>query len=912
MERSVNELLKTKLFIPRPRHKTLARPALIRLLNAGLNSSLILLSAQAGAGKTTLLVEWLAQIKLAAVWLSLDENDNEVNRFLAYFVTAIQSVRPGFGEAIAAAARSPQPPPAETILAWLVNELVEQEELVIVLDDYHAIKLETVHAAVNFLIDHLPPQIHLVIATRSDPPLGLSRLRSRLLLTEVRLAQLRFSHSEAAEFLTQVMGLNLPDDMVAVLEKRTEGWIAGLQLAGLSLRGASNPDGFVQAFSGSHQYILDYLIDEVLQRQPPEIQAFLLRTSILNRLSASLCDALSEPAQDSYSSADSLAYLERNNLFLVPLDDERRWFRYHHLFADLLRHQLERYPAGQVDQLHRRASRWFEQQDLVPEALWHAVRAGDRDRAAGLIEARAADLLLQGYILKIGEWLSALPEDLVRARPWLSLYQAWYLVMTGEARPVETYLAAVERCLTVESSESQVLRENVAAIRAFMAGKTLDAPKAVEAARAALATIREENVFLRATAYYNLGVSSLMINDLASACPALKESGRLGAASHNLNMAVPSLALLSVQEMALGHLHQAEKTLHEALQLAVGPDGQRLPLSMRPLAALSELHYEWNHLDLARQFAQEGCSQEGGWGNTAAAAQAYLALCQVCLAQGDLSAAQTACDKADEIIRLYHLPDWHEMSAKRCRVRLWLHPGEGNLAAALRWAEEQQEALKANEPLPYLRETGNIAVARVLVAAGREEAALGLLDRLHASAQDGGRVSALIQILVLQALAQHGLGGNKAALKTLDQALALAEPEEHVRAIIDEGARVAGLLVETVVQRQTAHLGYAIRLLSAMGYTANPHSHIVLLSTAPTAWPAFAPARPTGSLVEPLTDRELEVLGCLAQGMTNSEIASHLVVAVSTVKRHINHIFAKLGVTSRANALIAARELGLL
>ncbi|KPL77277.1 hypothetical protein ADN00_09070 [Ornatilinea apprima] len=917
MERFVNALIKTKLFIPRPRHKTLARPALINQLNAGLNSSLILLSAQAGSGKTTLLVEWLGQVKLPAVWLSLDENDNEINRFLAYLVTTIQIAWPDFGETIIAAIRLAQPPPTESILAWLVNELVERrEELIIVLDDYHVIKLETIHTAINFLIEHLPSQIHLVIATRSDPPLGLPRLRSRLWLTEVRSAQLRFSRSEAEEFLSEVMGLNLSSDMLALLEKRTEGWIVGLQLAGLSLRGASDPDGFVQAFSGSHLYILDYLIDEVLQRQPPEIQAFLLQTSILNRMSASLCDAVwkpqETPSQGIRSSEDCLAYINRNNLFLISLDDERRWFRYHHLFADLLRHQLARSMGNQVDDLHQRASCWFEQQGLISEALWHAIRANDYNRAADLIETRAHDLILQGYIVRIGEWLAAVPDDLVLARPLLSLYQAWYLVLTGEAQPVETYLSAVEHHLKGEPNNSQLLRETVAAIRAFMAGKTLDAPRAIEAAQNALAIISEENVFLRATAYYNLGVASLMVNDLPSACQALRESGRLGAMSHNLNVAVPSLTSLGVQEMALGRLHQAEKTFHEALQLAIDSDGHRLPLSMRPLAALSELHYEWNHLDLARQFAQEGCAQEGGWGNTAAATQAYQALCQVCLAQGDLSAAQTTCDKADEFVRFYHLPDWHDANAKRCRVRLWLHPGISNLAAALRWAEKEQEKININEPLPYLREVGNIAIARVWVAAGREKAALELLERLHTSTQDSGRVGAQIQIWVLQALARSGLGENQAALKILDQALALAEPEEYVRSIIDEGAGVAALLVEMVTRHQTAHLNYAIRLLSAMGYTVDPHTHTIQLSGVPAAGLTVAEAGSVGSLVEPLTEREMEVLVCLARGMTNSEIAGQLVVAVSTVKRHINHVFAKLGVTSRAKAIIEARKLGIL
>lgn len=917
MERFVNALIKTKLFIPRPRHKTVERPVLISQLNEGLNCSLILLSAQAGSGKTTLLVDWLGQVKLPAVWLSLDENDNEINRFLDYLVTTIQVAWPDFGDSIVAALRMPQPPPTESILARFVNELVERrEELIIVLDDYHVIKLETIHIAVNFLIEHLPPPIHLVIATRSDPPLGLPRLRSRLSLTEVRTAQLRFSYSESVEFFSKVMGLTLSGDMLAILEKQTEGWIVGLQLAGLSLRGASNPDGFVQSFSGSHLYILDYLIDEVLQRQPPEIQAFLLRTSILNRLSASLCDALWLPQETSTpgfrSSEDCLAYINRNNLFLISLDDERQWFRYHHLFADLLRHQLERSWGDQIDQLHQRASRWFEQQGFISEALWHAVRANDYNRAAKLIETRAHDLILQGYIVKIGEWLKAVPDDLILARPMLAISQAWYLVMTGEARPVETYLNAVEHHLEGEPSGSQLLRETVAAIRAFIAGKTLDAPSAIEAAQTALATISEENAFLRATAYYNLGVASLMINDLVSACQALRESGRLGAMSHNLSVAVPSLTSLGVQEMTLGRLHQAEKTFHEALQLAVGPDGRRLPLSMRPLAALSELHYEWNQLDLARQFAQEGCAQEGGWGNTAATTQAYQAFCQVCLAQGDLSTAQIACNKAEDIIKFYHLPDWHEANAKRCRVRLWLHPGIGNLAAALSWAEKEQEKLKINESLPYLREVGNIAIARVWVAAGREKTALDLLDRLHTSAQDGGRVDALIQIGILQALARSRLGENHTALKILDQALTLGESEDFVRSIIDEGAGVAALLVETVTRRQTAHLNYAIRLLSAMGYTADPHTHTIQLSEIPTIRETVVQAGYVGTLAEPLTEREMEVLVCLARGMTNSEIADQLVVAVSTVKRHINHVFAKLSVTSRAKAIIEARKLGLL
>jgi LuxR family transcriptional regulator, maltose regulon positive regulatory protein len=917
MEQPAGELLKTKLFIPRVRQKNISRPALINWLSAGLESCLILISAPAGSGKTTLLVEWLQHISIPAVWLSLDENDNEINRFMLYLMSAIQTAWPDFGDIAAMALSSPQPPPSEMILSMLINEMTVRGDLVVVLDDYHVIRNEMIHSAINFLIDHLPPQLHLVIATRSDPPLSLPRLRGRMQLTEIRSAQLRFTHAEVVNFLNQVMDLSLSREVVESLEKRTEGWIVGLQMAGLSMKGANDLDGFVRAFTGSNQFILDYLLEEVLQRQPPEIQDFLLRTSILDRLSADLCNALlwdeKLHAPDPYRSHDILTYLEHNNLFLIPLDDEFRWFRYHHLFADLLRNQLERTQGSQVNELHRRASHWFELQGLVPDALSHAIKAGDFERAAELVEKNATQMLMQGYVMTIGDWLSMLPKNLVRAHPWLCVDKSWFLVISGESNQIEPYLEEAQRHLPSDPQESQNILGNIAAIRAFIATKKLDAPLAVQMAHKALAEISENDASLRCTVYYNLGVSSLMIDDLPGACQALKESGRLAVISNNLNMAVPSISSLAVQEIALGRLHQAESTLQEALRLTILPDGRRLPLSMRALSELSELHYEWNHLDLARHYADECFNQGSLWGNTAAMLRAYLALSQVHLSQGEISQAQAAYTKAEEIIRLYHIPDWSDAYAMRYRVRLWLQPVGGNLAAARSWAEERIAILNSGAKLHYLREVENIAVSRVYITLQCWDIALALLERLYTSASDGGRVSALIQILVLMAAAQNGLGETQKALQTFEKALDLAEPEEYVRSIVDEGSLSTSLLIETVRQRQTAHLGYASRLLSAIGYELDANSQNVYLSKSSSCSQIPAGLATTRRvLVEPLTARELEVLQRMAQGLTNTQMASQLFVAVSTIKRHVNHIFSKLDVTSRSKAIVAARELGLI
>ncbi len=923
-------LLKTKLFVPQVRPEVVARSRLIGQLNAGRPGVLTLVSAPAGFGKTTVLAEWAAQTRVA--WLSLDEGDNDPVRFFTYFIAALQTVLPHVDEAVLMAFRLPQPPPVEVALAGLINEIAaETSSFALILDDYHLIKARPIHQAITFLIDHLPVQtgpegqrhgMRLVIATRTDPPLPLARLRGRGQLTELRAADLRFTTEEAATFLNRVMDLPLSGEDVAALEVRTEGWIVGLQLAALSMSGQDAPrlPGFIAAFTGSHRYVLDYLAEEVLQRQPEAVQTFLLYTSILNRLCAPLGDAVRGHEGQGNShiithphppAQEMLEYLERNNLFIVPLDDERQWYLYHHLFADLLRNQLGRLHPDLAPELHRRASRWYEQNGLMAEAVLHALAADDWSRAADLVGRSAWLLFNHGEMMTLLAWLTALPEELIRTRPNLCLYHAWILVLTGRLEAVEPRLQQAEQYLPqpAASTETREMLGHVTAIRAYVASVKGEAAHSVELARQALHSLPQHDLMTRSIINTILGTSSLLAGDVPGACQALAEAGEMARAVDNIQTAVAAFIILAAQQMVSGRLHQAAETLQTALDLTTGRAGKFLPLAGSVYWGLSKLHYEWNNLEAAARYAEESLKQGRLLGTSEFLTGAPLALARVRRARGDLAGAYEAFEQADQFVRHHKVLPWDVAGVEASRVWLWLAPVGGDLAAAARWAEVRQNGLPAEGELPYPQEREFLALARVLITLERYDDALDLLTRLRAAAEAGRRIGRVIEMLILEAVARQAKGEQKEAISLLEQVLALAEPEGYIRIFVDEGEPVAKLLRRIAKWAEGGRRKeYIHKLLTAFEKDTNVRFDLKDEKNFHLASRSFIPH----PLVEPLSEREVEVLHEMAAGLSNAEIAGRLVIAVSTVKRHIHHIFGKLGVTTRTQALVKAKELGLL
>jgi len=891
-------LLSTKLYIARPRPDLLPRPRLTQRLNDGLHRKLTLISAPAGFGKTTLLSEWSLQSKRPVAWISLDEGDNDPARFWAYFIAALQTLQVNVGDAALAAFQSPQPPPMEVVLTALINEIaIIPEPFALVLDDYHVIETQPVHSALTFLLNHLPPQMHLIIATRADPPLPLARLRGRGQLTELREADLRFTTDEAAAFLNQAMGLNLSAEQVAALEERTEGWIAGLQLAALSMQGRSDIPGFIAAFAGSHRYILDYLAEEVLQRQPEGVQTFLLQTAILDRLSGPLCDTVTGQGD----SQTMLERLERANLFLVPLDEERRWYRYHRLFAELLRAYLQREQPNRVPGLHRRASEWYEQNGLLAEAVGHALAAKDFERAARLVEQAAPQMLMRGELVTLLGWLAALPDERIRAWPALCTYYAWVLTLTGQLDAVEPRLQDAEQGLQpdIPAAELQDLLGQIAAIRAYIAALHRDVPHAIELARQALEHLPEENPAVRAFVAFTLGGACLLSDDVAEACQAFAEASALGRAAGNVHVAIPALCNLAGLRALQGQLHQAAGLYQEALELATpslahqreGRGGRTLPVAAMAYSGLGGLLYEWNDLEGAMRHLREGIEQSKQWGNVDALASSYARVARVLQAQGDEAGALEALKEAGQLVRRHAVIPTTAARVAAYQASLWL--AQGNLGAATRWVQER--GLSVDDELGYLREPEHIALARVLIAQGKYDEALQFLARLRQAAETRGRMGSLIEILVLQALALQSQGNTTQAMPALERALSLAEPEGYVRLFVDEGAPMAKLLRQALSRGIAPN--YVSRLLAAFG--AEEQRGEEAEKRAPL-------------LLEPLSERELEVLRLLAAGLSNREIAEKLIVAVGTVKAHIHNIYGKLGVQSRTQAVARARELGIL
>ncbi len=685
------DLLQTKLYVPkgpfgRQWHALVPRPRLINKLNDGLNAKLTLISAPAGFGKTTLISEWgmrnaeSSTIPYSAshnpklCWLSLDENDNDLTRFLTYLIAALQTIEPDVGETAVSLLHSPQPPPTEAVMTALINQLAESDagHYIIALDDYHLITNTAVHQALTFLLENIPSQLHLVILTRADPPLPLPRWRARGQMNEIRQADLRFSGTEAAAFLNNIMGLSLTGEQVEMLEARTEGWIAGLQLVALSLRDRENKADFIAAFSGSHRFILDYLTEEVIQGLPEDLQTFLLQTAILGRLRGSLCEAVTGQEKG----WATLAKLEASNLFLIPLDEERTWFRYHHLFAEVMAKRLNRRYQDQIPELHLRAAHWFRQNTLFDEAIKHALAAHNYLLAAEMVESQADGLLKLGRLSTMARWLNMLPPEIVNGRPQLSLSAAWVDLLTGKLEKIESHLVVAEQNLDSVDTSDDLLGQ-VAAIRFYTAALMGQLDQAFDQAQVALDQLDQDNLTVRSVVAIVLGAIYSFLQDYPLALTNLKEAVALAEQAGNIHTVVGAMNSMGDVLRNQGNLAEAEKVYDQALQLGQDRRGRPLPISAGVYASLAELRLAQKDLADAREFAQTGLELGEQWLNAESQIVSLLALAKIEHGEGQQDAARKALEQAKHLAASHRVPPPRIVQIAACEQAIAAAPGSG-------------------------------------------------------------------------------------------------------------------------------------------------------------------------------------------------------------------------------------------
>jgi LuxR family maltose regulon positive regulatory protein len=900
-------LLRTKIYVPRPRRGSVPRPRLSERLSRGAEeSALILVSAPAGFGKTTLLAEWIAarpDSSPHAAWFSIDATDNDPAQFWTYLIAALRTAVPGLGASASALLESPQTPIKE-VIATLLNELAGvPDDVVLVLDDYHLADAPTLQEGMAFLLEHLPPQLHLVIATRSDPGLPLARLRAGGKLTEIRAADLRFTPVEAADYLNGAMGLALTAPDVTALEARTEGWIAALQLAAISMQGRDDTSGFIAGFAGDDRYIVDYLVEEVLARQPEALRSFLLQTSLLDRLTGSLADAVTGES----NGKAMLEAVDRGNLFLVPLDDRREWYRYHHLFGDVLRARLLDEQPARVPGLHARASVWYEQNGQPPEAVRHAIAAQNFERAAGLMELAVPAMRRNRQEATLLGWLRVLPDDVVRRRPVLSVHYAGTLLLAGKPDGVDARLRDAENWLdkmadgsagpdstdmvVVDEEEFRALPSSIANFRAARALVVGDVNTMHYALRA-LELAPEDDHLRRGPAAGLLGLAYWRTGDLEGAhrwySECMASLFEVGYLADTLGVAI-SLADLRIEQ---GRLSDALRTYEQALQRTQAHGGPviRGTADMHvglagPLIERNDLAAAERHLLASQELGEHLGLEQNRY-------RWRVAMARMAVARGDLDGALDLLDEAGEQHISDFLPDIRPVAA--VKTRIWV--AQGRLAEAQAWTRER--GLSADDDPDYLREFEHITLARVLLGDQAKDRtgdsrhkAVKLLERLLRSAEGGGRAGSIIQILALQALAHQADGNVAAAQASLERALSLGEPEGYVRTFVDEGPPMVAAL--NAAAREGIAPAYVRQLLAAFGQADD--------------------RRPVKqALVEPLSERELDVLRLLVSDLDGPEIAGELSVSLNTLRSHTKNIYSKLGVNSRRGAVTRAAELGLL
>jgi LuxR family transcriptional regulator, maltose regulon positive regulatory protein len=920
-----HNLLQTKLYQPRLRLNLVPRPHLIDRLNQNLQhgAKLTLISAPAGFGKTTLVTEWIAQSERPFAWLSLDQKDNDLARFLIYLIAALQSLAPNGASAAEGAPQlvglspespslellqSAQPPPTETILTTLLNELAAlpaAQPFALVLDDYHEVDDPQIDQALTFLLENLPPHVHLVITTREDPLLPLPRLRVRGLLAELRAHDLRFTAEETAEFLNQLTGLDLSAQEITVLDKRTEGWIAGLQLAAIAmqsspaLQGRPDVHQFITAFAGDDRYIVDYLVEEVLQRQPDHIRRFLLQTAILDRLSGPLCDTLTGQKE----SSDLLERLERSNLFVIPLDNKRSWYRYHHLFAGVLQAHLLKNQPQEVAVLHQKASDWFEQNDFTAEAVHHALVAKDFERAANLIELAWPEMSRTRQSSLWLRWVRELPEHLLRHRPILNLGYAYGLFSKGELEGGKARLQIAEESVQATPDKIVVLDKDywrylpapLASARAYHALTLGDVPAGLAYAQKAYNLIPETDPQQRNRPASILALAHWAGGDLNTAARTLSNAMTSARLAGNPHFAITGAYVLAAMQKGLGRLQEAISGCRETLELA-WKESDPPPRGTADIhVALSELFLEQGNLETAVHHLEEAAQLSPKSASPFCDHRLHQAQAHINAYQGQYDDALRHLDQAERRYVRGPAPQTRPIAAQKARI--WL--AQGNLAAAQQWLQVQ--GLSVDDEIDYLSEYDHITLARVLLAAyqndrqeNTQRRLIALLQRLYDSAVSQQRSAATLEILILQVLAHEAANDISVALLPLQQALVLAAPERVALPFITAGPPMARLLAQAAENKITS--AYTAQLLAAMA----------------TETPTTTPETPPQPLIEPLSERELEVLQLVAQGLSNRQIAERLYLALPTIKGHNRNIYQKLNVNRRTQAVAKARKLDLL
>ena len=868
-------LLQTKLFVPRLRPSLVPRPHLIETVNKGLTGKLTLISAPAGFGKTTLVTDWLAQQEWPVGWFSLDKDDSDPQQFFTYVAAATRQF-PDKQHTLSNLLQSPQPQPAKALATALVNDLAAlATPCLLVLDDYHVVESSEIDQALAFWLDHMPPNLHLVITSRVDPGFPLSRLRARGHLTELRDRDLRFSADETAVFLQSVMGITLSPEQISALEARTEGWVAGLQMAALSMQNRDDVADFVTSFTGSHRFIMDYLVEEVLNQQSVEVQDFLLQTAVLTRLCADLCDTV---RQTPPISQQILEQLETHNIFLIPLDNERCWYRYHHLFADLLQHRLQKQQSDKVAELHGRASVWYEDNGLEIEAFHHAAAANDFARTERLIEGGGVPMHFRGAGGPVLNWLESLPTTVLDARPSLWVIYASVLFFVGQHTAVEEKLQAAEAVLPAAKTDSSIpdLVGRIASIRATLAVIQHDVETIITQSCRALENLHPDNLLFRAAAAWTQGFARQLQGDRVAASQSYIEVIALSKSFEDSIYAMAAAISLGQLQAADNKLVAASKTYERVLQLAGEPPQL---IACEALLGLARIHYQWNELDTAQQYGQQcfQLTQQQESIDTFASYGVFLA--HLKLARGDVIGAITALDEAAAFAHehnfLFRMPD---VTAAQVLTLL----RQGNLTEAAHLAEQHT--------LPFSQ-------ARVCLAQGDTHGALVLLEPLRQQMDAKGWQDERLKIMILQALVLQAHGEKDNALLLLGDALALTEMGGFIRIFVDEGKPMARLLSEAVARGiMRDYCGQLLAVFEAEGQK---------IEHEPDPYPAQ-------SLVDPLTKRELEVLTLIAAGLKNKEIAEQLVISLNTVLYHTKNIYSKLGVTKRTLAVIKAKKLNLI
>ena len=920
----MSNLLATKLRRPATSPQRVQRPHLIQRLNDGLESGrrVTLVSAPPGFGKTTLLSEWIAQLQRPAAWVSLDEGDNDPIRFWSYLIAACQSIQDEVGEAALALLHAPQPLPADVIPTILINDLAQLEnDLLLILDDYHVIQNQSIHAALSFLIDHLPDQLHLVLSTRVDPPWPLARLRARNQLIELRALDLRFTPDEAAVFLNQQMDLNLSAEDVAALETRTEGWIAGLQLAALamqaplSLKGRSDIAGFVTAFAGSHVYVAEYLIEEVLQRQPAEVQTFLLQTSLLERLNGALCEAVT----GCHDGQSMLKHLYKANIFVTPLDDEGHWFRYHRLFADLLQARLHQTFSGEaLATLHTRASLWYEEAGMVNEAIQHAVAATDDATAVRLIESHAVEMLMQGYTKTVESWLTAILPELRFQSLRVNLAFAWMHLLRGAYASAAPYVERLQTTLAGPRLDEAApsLKAEWLALQAYLLSAQGRLTESLELAHQARDLAPEADGYVQSLAYNALGSTYLMLNDYTRVVQVYQKAIQLGRAAANSLVEMMGISILSQIATQHGQLHFAYELASQGID-RIERSGSPPSVVIAVHGALGQIHYQWAHIAQARSHFLRAIQLCALSGYTAGEIYGRANLARLLQLEGDLPAADQEIQKTIDLMQS-GAPLWGREESVFQQVRLYL--AQHHLAAAETVLTGQAFSFQDKFSFPDLASGQAITYSigllynsalRILLYRARTQrkleslqSGIELADRLISGALQNQYLSVALETLLLRAQLHATLGNDQASLADVAQALELAEPEGFISLFVEEGSPVAESL-EVLLKRDrpdSAQSEYIQTILAAFSQTQP-------LPAAREEQPV--PHLPS-TLVEPLTPRELEVLQLIAAGDSNQTIADKLVITVRAVKKHTGNIYGKLNVSSRTQAIARARQLGLL